>query len=244
MRFCVFHGGELSELLAQQLATQATERGHAVELALLTSFERWLEAHVDDSACVMVVTTVDGGPCALSDVCMRFLRRATHTTETLRGVRYATLGLGDSNQMGAMWRSSSWASAADCNQAGRQMDDWLAFLGGTRIVRRGEADERTDCEQVQPWIDGFLAALDALPRAPCQPNANACESSADASSDACSQQKLAEHASTQVEPSGDAAAPTSDASTKASWRIRMALPPLAAAALLGCAVLLWRRGRT
>ena len=170
----------------------------------------------------------------LSDVCMRFLRRATHSSDTLRGVHYAVLGLGDSNQMGAMWRQTSWASAADCNQAALKMDDWLAFLGGTRIVRRGEADERTDCREVQPWIDGFLIALAALDTT--RPSEASTEP--ERTSGATSEPRQAEEPNL---PSGDVAETTLTPGAPVDVA---AVAVLAAGILAGCALLVWRRGRT
>ena len=157
----IFHGGEQSEAIATSLGHECAARGRCATLLTLDSFERW---HADaDGAllhCCLIVTTTEAGPDDLSDVCLRFLRRRTHTSETLSNVQYAVLGLGDSHSMGAMWRQTSWATAADCNQAARYMDDWLKFLGATRAYRRGESDERTDHEAVAPWIKGYLAALD------------------------------------------------------------------------------------
>jgi sulfite reductase alpha subunit-like flavoprotein len=91
--------------------------------------------------------------------CVLFLARKTHGSNLLDGFRFAVLGLGDSNHLAASHRSISWASGKDCNQCGELFDRWLDQLGGTRLVRRGESDLRTDHDAFAPWMSGLWASL-------------------------------------------------------------------------------------
>jgi len=114
---------------------------------------------------LFIATTVEGEqPDAQTDACLRFIRRQKKGEEPgllLAGLRYAVLGLGDSNHLGSTWRSIVWASARDCNQAGELLDAWLAQRGGTRFLPRGEADDRTGSQAVEPWLESFWSKLAA-----------------------------------------------------------------------------------
>lgn len=44
-------------------------------------------------------------------------------------------------------------------QAAQHVDDWLAYLGGARLVALGEADERTESKEIEPFLQKFWAAL-------------------------------------------------------------------------------------
>ena len=92
--------------------------------------------------------TMDGSICVWGgfhpNQVVLFLARKNHSSTTpLDRIRFAVLGLGDSNHLAASHRSIAWASGKDCNQVGELFDRWLAQLGGTRIVRWGKCEERT-----------------------------------------------------------------------------------------------------
>ena len=165
----IFHCGE-QPIIAEQLRQAALSKlGPDVTVETLDKFQGWINsmAIADNSStmrmppCLLVVTT--GEECELTGLpaveCLKFLARKTNSANTLRGIRFAVLGLGDSNHLATSHRSISWASGKDCNQGGELFDRWLEQLGGTRIVRRGESDARTDHDALEPWTAALWTAL-------------------------------------------------------------------------------------
>lgn len=171
-RLWVFHGGDFSLEVAEQIRNESVDHGYEVTLSTLDGFERFVTG--EPAVCatvVLIVTTVeDEQPDPQSAACMRFLRRKSHGRALLAGVRFAVLGLGDSNNLAISWRRVDWATPRDINQAGQNMDAWLDHLGGTRFYARGDADDRTDNVQVAPWIAGMWRALGPVsPSCTCRP---------------------------------------------------------------------------
>lgn len=77
----------------------------------------------------------------------RFLRQKDHPEDLLAGMKYAVLGLGDTNY-------SRFCLAA------RTLDRRLEEVGASRFYARGEADDAFGLESVvEPWIDNLWSAL-------------------------------------------------------------------------------------
>jgi sulfite reductase alpha subunit-like flavoprotein len=94
--------------------------------------------------------TEDGG------VTTRFFARQSHPPTLLAGIRYAVLGLGDSNLL----LDRQTTTAKDCNQVAQTLDARLTALGGTRLHPLGLADERTGLDDdVEPWIAAFWKSV-------------------------------------------------------------------------------------
>lgn len=168
----VFHGGDLSLEVAEQIRSESVVHGYEVTLSTLDGFERFVMG--EPAACataVLIVTTVeDEQPDPQSAACMRFLRRKSHGRALLAGLRFAVLGLGDSYNLAGVWKRVDWANPRDVNQAGQNMDAWLDLLGGTRFHARGDSDDRTDNVQVAAWIAGMWQSLGPVaPPCTCRP---------------------------------------------------------------------------
>ena len=87
---------------------------------------------------------------------LRYFKRKTHPETMLADkLRFAVLGLGDSNLL----LDRQTTGAKDCNACGQLLDSRLEALGATRIHELGLADERTGMEEVEPWIKGLWEAL-------------------------------------------------------------------------------------
>lgn len=164
----VFHGGEMSEAVAKELRKAGTEHGFAVTLLSLDTLSDWVSKQMlgaggGRAVAVFCATTVeDAEPDEATTHCLQYLRRRTGADDTgpsLAGLRYAVLGLGDSNLLATSHRSVAWATAKDCNQAAQELDAWLEQQGGARFYARGEADERTGSATIEPWIAGIWPAL-------------------------------------------------------------------------------------
>lgn len=164
---CIFHCGE-QEAITEQIGIDARSRGYEVAIDTLDRFEAWVSACAclaRPPPCLLVVTTGEELQVTsrAAAACILFLARKNHSSATpLDRFRFAVLGLGDSNHLAASHRSIAWASGKDCNQVGELFDRWLAQLGGIRIVRRGESDERTDHAALDPWMASLWAALGGI----------------------------------------------------------------------------------
>lgn len=172
----VFHCGE-QPLIVEDFRIEAQGVGFDVHVDTLDRFEAWVDDVRDwlsnrlnactgraacPPPCILIVNTGEELEVTskLAAACLLFLARKTHGSATpLDGFRYAVLGLGDSNHLATSHRSISWASGKDCNQCGELFDRWFEQLGGTRLVRRGESDLRTDHQALGPWMGSLWAAL-------------------------------------------------------------------------------------
>ena len=175
----VFHCGE-QPMIVEQFRLEANDQCFEVHVDTLDRFEAWVHNvrdWVDNRSsacgrapvpppCILIVNT--GEELTITSkaaaACLLFLNRSSasesgNRVPLLDGFRYAVCGLGDSNHLATSHRSISWASGKDCNQCGELFERWLEQLGGTRIVRRGESDLRTDHEALAPWMSGLWTAL-------------------------------------------------------------------------------------
>ena len=160
-RMHIFHDGDLAADVADQLRRGTAARLDGSVLAdTLECFEGAVDSlRMADTLAVLIVTTgEDGEVNELAEACLKFLALKTNATR-LCGIRFAVLGLGDSNLLATSHRSISWASGRDCNQGGELFDRWLEQTGGRRLVRRGESDARTDHDALGPWMETLWATL-------------------------------------------------------------------------------------
>lgn len=101
-------------------------------------------------AVFVVATTGDGDVPDVIRPFMRFMRKAVKDKALEGRMRYAVLGLGDTNY-------ESFCGAA------KKIDQQLAKAGGKSFYARGLADDGTGMEEViEPWIEGLSAAVAAV----------------------------------------------------------------------------------
>ena len=166
--FWLFSDGEQPDV--EKVILAAAQQHHiSVEVAENGMFglEQYVAAHSSTASAspppciVLLVTTGEEGEITsdAAQAALRYLARKTNGPNTLRGFRFAVIGLGDSNTLAVSHRSISWASGKDCNQVGELFDRWLEQVGGTRLLRRCESDARTDHDALEPWLDKLWAAL-------------------------------------------------------------------------------------
>jgi len=160
----LLHGGGLSLEIAEMVATRLGSIGATAQLANMTEVKSWagevrlLEAEGDLAplhAVFLVETVSDGQPSENAGACTRFIHRKSHPAGALGRLRYAVLGLGDSNLL----LDRQTTTAKDCNQAAQRLDGRLKELGATPFHARGEADDRTGNQEIAPWIDGLIGSL-------------------------------------------------------------------------------------
>jgi sulfite reductase alpha subunit-like flavoprotein len=108
---------------------------------------------------VVAATTGDGDAPDAVRPFMRYLRGAAKGGSALAHVRYAMLGLGDTNY-------------ENFCQCAKKIDIALGKAGAKPFVPRGLADDGVGLDEVvEPWIDALYPAVDALlaPPAGCLP---------------------------------------------------------------------------
>ena len=86
--------------------------------------------------------------------CVRYFNRE-HPSGLLSSLHCSVLGLGDSNLL----LDRQTTDASHCNQVAQKLQKRFLALGATRFCAYGEADDRTNNAEVQPWLNGFGAAL-------------------------------------------------------------------------------------
>lgn len=105
-------------------------------------------SHPNDYNIIVVSTTGDGDPPETIRPFMRLLRKKD--PKKLEGLQYGVLALGDTNYENF------------CN-SGKRVDNSLLKLGGTRFLKRGEADDGVGLEiVVEPWLKTMWAALENI----------------------------------------------------------------------------------
>ncbi|KAJ1843138.1 hypothetical protein LPJ73_005581, partial [Coemansia sp. RSA 2703] len=136
-----------AETISHQLHATAVQKGHQATYHALDAYPH--PATSLRTAVFVVSTTGDGDPPDNALKFWRTLRKATKGKESaLQGLRYALLGLGDTNYSNF------------CNTAVR-LEKMLAEGGAQRFYRTALADDATGLEDVvEPWIEGLWAALE------------------------------------------------------------------------------------
>ena len=149
----VVYGGELAQDVAAQIEQTKPDGVSVVVQSASERPKKLMDTHANDTTlvCFVVQTIENAAPTEDGGTTVRFFQRKTHPTDLCASLRYAVLGLGDSNLL----LDRQTTSAKDCNQVAQALDARLAALGGTRQVPLGMADERTGLTEVEPWIAGF-----------------------------------------------------------------------------------------
>jgi sulfite reductase alpha subunit-like flavoprotein len=156
----VYWGGEVSSSIASSLLAAAQSLATPLDIAVspmsaLKKPDLVALSSSPDPLIFILQTAENAEPPEDAERLLGYFKRRTHPDTLLNGVRFAVLGVGDSNLL--LDRQST--SAKDCNQAAQLLDRRLGELGGGRLLERGEADERTGLEEVGPWIEALLSVL-------------------------------------------------------------------------------------
>jgi NADPH-ferrihemoprotein reductase len=158
-------GGEASTQIARDLAEEARKRNFRPRLVAMDDFKQ-CDLETSPATAIFVVETIENAqPSEAAGRCLRFYNRKRKAGEKdlfKNKLRYAVLGLGDTNLL----LDRQTTTAKDCNQAAQTLDSALLFLGGERLVTRGEANDAVGLEEaVEPWREALWPQLEKSPSA-------------------------------------------------------------------------------
>lgn len=131
-----------SKMVAQQVAKQAKDYGWNASPQPVKKIKQIEELQGDEPVIFITATHGEGDP---PEPALAFFEQLRQSDVSLKGVKYAVLGLGDS-------------SYPEYNKAARDLDDYMEKLAAERFYERGELDVDFASRYSQ-WIAGALSAL-------------------------------------------------------------------------------------
>lgn len=145
------------EAISERLVEGGKELGFSLHSMTMNKFytglNKGITSLVDHPLVIFVISSTGNGEAP--DNASRFVRWAkkkSHAPDSLKGVRFTLLGLGDSNYDNYMG-------------APRLLLRRLLEMGASTFYACGEADEERGLEEfVEPWIDGLWKVLPRLQR--------------------------------------------------------------------------------
>jgi sulfite reductase (NADPH) flavoprotein alpha-component len=138
-----------SKMVAQQVAKLAKDHGWTATPQPVKKVKKVEELQGDEPIIFVTATHGEGDP---PEPALAFFEMLKRSDASLKGVKYAVLGLGDK-------------SYPEFNKAARDLDAYLQKLGAESIYERGELD--VDFASTFPqWIAGAVGALPSARPAP------------------------------------------------------------------------------
>ena len=131
-----------AKMVAQQVAKQAKAHGWNVSPQSVKKIKKIEELQGNEPIIFITATHGEGDP---PEPALTFFELLRQSDVSLKDVKYAVLGLGDS-------------SYPDYNKAARDLDAYMEKLGAARICERGELDVDFSSHYPQ-WISNALSAL-------------------------------------------------------------------------------------
>jgi 5,10-methylenetetrahydrofolate reductase len=159
----ILFGGRLAREVSELVGARVKATGGTPRLVSMEEVKPWarevslLESEPSLGAihAIFVLETIENEqPSEPASTATRYFHRKDKSPGMLSRLRYSMLGLGDSNLL----LDRQTTSAKDCNQAAQRLDTRLAELGGVPFYARGEADDRTGNQEIEPWLEGLERA--------------------------------------------------------------------------------------
>jgi sulfite reductase alpha subunit-like flavoprotein len=145
-----------SEAIATRIYNDLKARGKtSSKLMVLNNFLTEIQKFPENkgqlyNVIIVCSTTGNGDAPNNAEKFVRWIKRKTHSEDILSNVKYAVLGLGDSNY-------------SKYQYIPRQLDEYFSKLGAQRFYKKGEADDAYGLEMVvEPWIEGLYKEIEKL----------------------------------------------------------------------------------
>jgi methionine synthase reductase len=139
-----------AKAIAEELSNTAVSRGLLPSLFCFSQYEKKFSLEHERYVAIISSTTGEGEP---PDTVLKFWRRIRRTTlppDHLAHIRFAFLGLGDSNYNNF------------CN-FGKQLDQRLEELGAKHFYPSRWADDAIGLEvEAEPWMEGVIQTLSSI----------------------------------------------------------------------------------
>ena len=138
-----------AKAIAQDVFEKLQEMGVTARLSALNDWKKWDPTLAKGTELLICVISTTGNADAPDncDKFQRFLKRKAHAADMLKGLRFAVLGLGDTNYNEFCYM-------------GRWLDERLDGLGAKRFRPLGCADEATGLEDVvEPWCEALYPSV-------------------------------------------------------------------------------------
>ena len=154
MKIILLCGGELSQSVGETIGCKLAEASIDFELVDTKGFqkEKIAEASV---VCIIMQTVENDQPPESAQRLVSYLKKKDLSVDLLKDVRFAVIGLGDSNLL----LDRQTTTGRDCNKVAQTLNKRMGELGGTMMHSLCEADERTGLTEVDPWIASFVKTL-------------------------------------------------------------------------------------
>eukprot|EP00163_Fabomonas_tropica_P030858 TRINITY_DN7144_c0_g1_i2.p1 TRINITY_DN7144_c0_g1~~TRINITY_DN7144_c0_g1_i2.p1 ORF type:complete len:745 (-),score=144.72 TRINITY_DN7144_c0_g1_i2:95-2287(-) len=138
-----------AESIAEKLEEDAPIHGFKADVYSMDDYLKQEKDITQENLVVIVSSsTGDGDPPDNGAKFYKLVKRRSNPSDWLSGVRFAILGLGDTNY-------------SSFNQVPRTFEKRMKACGAQEFYQRGEADDATGLEAVvEPWIAGLWPALD------------------------------------------------------------------------------------
>ena len=154
MKVRILCGGELSQSVGENIGCKLAEASIEFEHIDTKGFqkEKIAEASI---VCIIIQTVENDQPPESAQRLVSYLKKKDLSVNLLQDVRFAVIGLGDSNLL----LDRQTTTGRDCNKVAQTLNKRMGELGGRMIHSLCEADERTGLTEVDPWIESFIKVL-------------------------------------------------------------------------------------
>ncbi|XP_062519373.1 methionine synthase reductase-like [Corticium candelabrum] len=162
-RFLILYAsqtGQAEAIAKSEIYTNAFDHDLSPVIFCMSQTDRKFNLEEEPVVVIVASTTGDGDPPDTAGKFWRRIKKSTVSKTTFKNLKFALLGLGDSNYTNF------------CNFS-KMLNKRLTELGATPFYDTGYADDAVGLERVvEPWTEGLFPALKKLLGVPIAPSEN------------------------------------------------------------------------